>query len=143
MLVICIFLVPVGVVTFERKFNPKSTMHRWDTSELILGKTKIHINSAGTIEDDGLGFLQVDFANKNVGGGVLGFGCVQEEIRFVICPELLVSRLFVERLGDQEAVIVTGMKTLILYIEHISLVSLYASDTLSNQHNYIIIRYIV
>lgn len=85
-------------------------MYRWDTSELNLGKTRIHINSIGTIEDDGLGFLQVDFANKNVGGGVFGYGCVQEEIRFVICPELLVSRLFVERLGDQEAVIVTGNK---------------------------------
>lgn len=91
-------------------------MYRWDTSDLIFGKTNIHINSAGTIEDDGLGFLQVDFANKNVGGGVLGFGCVQEEIRFVICPELLVSRLFVERLGDQEAVIVTGMMKLECFV---------------------------
>lgn len=106
----CIFsAVPVGVVTFERKFKPKSMMYRWDKSDLNLGKTKLHVNSAGTIEDDGLGFLQVDFANKNVGGGVLGYGCVQEEIRFVICPELLVSRLFVETLGDQEAVIVTGI----------------------------------
>lgn len=83
-------------------------MHRWDNSDLKFGWTKVYINSNGTIEDDGLGFLQVDFANKNVGGGVLGYGCVQEEIRFVICPELLVSRLFIERLGDQEAVIVTG-----------------------------------
>lgn len=88
-------------------------MYRWDTSESHLGTMRIHINSSGTIEDDGLGFLQVDFANKNVGGGVLGYGCVQEEIRFVICPELLVSRLFIERLGDQEAVIVTGI---ILYL---------------------------
>lgn len=100
--------VPVGVVTFERKFKPKAIMHRWDVSELNVGNTKVHINSNGTIEDDGLGFLQVDFANKNVGGGVLGYGCVQEEIRFVISPELLASRLFVERLGDQDAVIVTG-----------------------------------
>lgn len=83
-------------------------MYRWDTSDSYLGKVRININSSGTIEDDGLGFLQVDFANKNVGGGVLGYGCVQEEIRFVICPELLVSRLFIERLRDQDAVIVTG-----------------------------------
>ena len=34
--------------------------------------------------------LQVDFANKFIGGGVLGHGAVQEEIRFLICPELLV-----------------------------------------------------
>ena len=37
--------------------------------------------SAGTIEADGLGMLQADFANKFVGGGVLGHGLVQEEIR--------------------------------------------------------------
>ena len=39
---------------------------------------------------------QVDFANKFVGGGVLGDGCVQEEIRFLINPELIVTRLFTE-----------------------------------------------
>ena len=47
--------------------------------------------------------LQVDFANAYVGGGVLGHGCVQEEIRFLICPELISSMLFTERLGDSEA----------------------------------------
>ncbi|XP_060525028.1 poly(ADP-ribose) glycohydrolase isoform X2 [Cylas formicarius] len=99
---------PVGVITFERKFIPRSEMPRWDTAENNLGNTKIHICSTGTIENDGLGFLQVDFANKNIGGGVLGYGCVQEEIRFVICPELIVSRLFVEQLGSGEAVIITG-----------------------------------
>lgn len=46
---------------------------------------------------------------------MLGYGCVQEEIRFVICPELLISRLFVEQLDDTEAVIVRG-KTLIIII---------------------------
>lgn len=44
-----------------------------------------------------------------VGGGVIGWGCVQEEIRFVICPELLVSRLFTERLGPTEALLMIGM----------------------------------
>lgn len=45
-----------------------------------------------------------------VGGGVLGYGCVQEEIRFVICPELIVSRLFTEELSDGEALIVLGVE---------------------------------
>ncbi|CAA9996184.1 unnamed protein product [Nesidiocoris tenuis] len=45
---------------------------------------------------------------RNVGGGVLGRGSVQEEIRFVLCPELVVARLFCESLGDTEALIVTG-----------------------------------
>jgi hypothetical protein len=28
----------------------------------------------------------IDFANKNIGGGVLGRGCVQEEILFCVFP---------------------------------------------------------
>lgn len=51
---------------------------------------------------------QVDFANRSVGGGVLGMGCVQEEIRFLVCPELIVSRLFTEHLQDNECLVVTG-----------------------------------
>jgi len=52
--------------------------------------------------------LQVDFANKSIGGGVLRWGCVQEEIRFVLSPELIVSRLFVQELAANEVVIITG-----------------------------------
>ena len=52
--------------------------------------------------------LQVDFANKYIGGGVLGEGCVQEEIRFLICPELIVSRLITEELDDNECLVMTG-----------------------------------
>jgi hypothetical protein len=33
---------------------------------------------------------QVDFANHVVGGGVLGQGLIQEEIRFTVCPELII-----------------------------------------------------
>lgn len=52
--------------------------------------------------------IQVDFANSFIGGGVLGEGCVQEEIRFLICPELIVSRLFTEGLDDNECLVMTG-----------------------------------
>lgn len=45
---------------------------------------------------------------RYVGGGVLGRGCVQEEIRFIICPELIVARLFTECLSDNEALLVIG-----------------------------------
>jgi poly(ADP-ribose) glycohydrolase len=45
-----------------------------------------------------------------VGGGVLSLGCVQEEIRFVICPELLVTMLITEELDDTEALIVSGIE---------------------------------
>ena len=39
---------------------------------------------------------------------MLGEGCVQEEIRFVVCPELIVSILLTEVLDHNEAVVITG-----------------------------------
>lgn len=68
----------------------------------------MHATCVGTIEDGGNGLLQIDFANKYLGGGVLGHGCVQEEIRFVICPELLCSMLFSERMDANEAFFIMG-----------------------------------
>ena len=65
------------------------------------------MKSKGLIEKQS-GMLQVDFANEFVGGGVVGQGCVQEEIRYVTHPELLVSRLFTPRLLDNECLIVQG-----------------------------------
>ena len=46
-----------------------------------------------------------------LGGGVLGRGCVQEEIRFAISPELFLSRILCEALLPQEAVIINGTLT--------------------------------
>ena len=45
-------------------------------------------------------------------------GCVQEEIRFLVCPELILSRLFCERLDSNECLIVTGKRALpkLLYL---------------------------
>ena len=61
----------------------------------------------GTIED-AQGLTQVDFANKYLGGGTLGSGCVQEEIRFIICPELILTQLIAEELDSSECLIVVG-----------------------------------
>lgn len=55
---------PVGTVTFERKFLQKNQFPRWDRLDNNLGNSKIHICSNGTIENNGDGLLQVDFANK-------------------------------------------------------------------------------
>ncbi|NWU63662.1 PARG glycohydrolase, partial [Pterocles burchelli] len=52
--------------------------------------------------------IYVDFANRFVGGGVTGAGLVQEEIRFLINPELIVSRLITEVLDHNECLIITG-----------------------------------
>ncbi|XP_030630735.1 poly(ADP-ribose) glycohydrolase [Chanos chanos] len=95
---------PTGVVTFKRQCLTK--FPKWESSEKLL--TKLHITCEGTIEDDGYGMLQVDFANRMVGGGVIGSGLVQEEIRFLINPELIAARLFTEALEDNESLIITG-----------------------------------
>ncbi len=95
---------PTGNVTFTRQVC--KTRPKWEDCD--EGFTKLHITSEGTIEDNGHGMLQVDFANKYIGGGVLSHGCVQEEIRFLISPELLVSRLFTEALDETESLLITG-----------------------------------
>ena len=51
---------------------------------------------------------KVDFANSFLGGGALGQGAVQEEIRFMICPELIASMLFTEQLDDLECLVISG-----------------------------------
>lgn len=95
---------PKGLVTFTRR----SLTHFPDWMNSQTTFTKLHITRDGTIEDDGYGMLQVDFANRFVGGGVTGGGLVQEEIRFIINPELIVSRLFTEALEPNECLIITG-----------------------------------
>jgi len=49
----------------------------------------------------------VDFANRCIGGSTLDSGRVQEEIRFCICPELIISMLIMGPMDNNEAVIVT------------------------------------
>ena len=98
-------------ITFERLVADTSELELdggWSSSEAPL--CALRAAAAGTIEDDGAGMVEVDFANRIVGGGVLRSGCVQEEIRFLICPELIVSRLLAEGLGDNEAIRVVGFE---------------------------------
>jgi len=49
-----------------------------------------------------------DFANMMIGGGVLCGGCVQEEIRFAICPELCLSMLVCPCMQPNEAIQIVG-----------------------------------
>lgn len=104
---------PQGTVTFSRRYMSPGSFPNWGKSTKQL--PKLHITSSGFIENEGSGMLQVDFANKFIGGGVLGWGCVQEEIRFVVCPELIVSRLFTECLDNTEALIIAGCERFSAY----------------------------
>lgn len=99
--------VPVGVMTFKRHTVPPEKCPSWSDSIKFISSTPLHVDSEGIIED-AHGLIQVDFANKFLGGGVLRRGCVQEEIRFVICPELLISMLFTEVLDTTEALLMIG-----------------------------------
>uniref|UniRef100_A0A8C6A026 poly(ADP-ribose) glycohydrolase n=3 Tax=Marmota marmota marmota TaxID=9994 RepID=A0A8C6A026_MARMA len=95
---------PTGLVTFTRQ--SLEDFPEWERCDKPL--TRLHITYEGTIEGNGQGMLQVDFANRFVGGGVTSAGLVQEEIRFLINPELIVSRLFTEVLDHNECLIITG-----------------------------------
>ncbi|XP_075542996.1 poly(ADP-ribose) glycohydrolase-like isoform X2 [Dermacentor variabilis] len=95
---------PTGMLTFHRRCLTEP--YEWSSAKNKLGN--LFVSESGFIEREGQGMLQVDFANKFIGGGVLGGGCVQEEIRFMMCPELIVSRLFTEALGSREVLVITG-----------------------------------
>ncbi|GFQ04719.1 probable poly(ADP-ribose) glycohydrolase 2 [Phtheirospermum japonicum] len=109
--------MPMGNVSFERKVlplknNPSSSIvcpevDFWSKSNISLCRFKVH--TSGLIEDQSSEeALEVDFANKYIGGGALRRGCVQEEIRFMINPELIVSILFLPMMDDNEAIEIVG-----------------------------------
>lgn len=52
--------------------------------------------------------LIIDFAASHIGGGVLGKGCVQEEIMMLRYIEPIVSLLFTEKLEDRECLVIIG-----------------------------------
>uniref|UniRef100_A0A4X2LGK1 poly(ADP-ribose) glycohydrolase n=2 Tax=Vombatus ursinus TaxID=29139 RepID=A0A4X2LGK1_VOMUR len=103
---------PTGLVTFTRQ--SLQDFPEWERCEKKL--TRLHVTYEGTIEGNGQGMLQVDFANRFVGGGVTSAGLVQEEIRFLINPELIVSRLITEVLDHNECLIITGTEQYSEYI---------------------------
>ncbi|KAG0374442.1 hypothetical protein BGX24_010407 [Mortierella sp. AD032] len=103
--------MPSGVVTFHRQvLNETVTLESGEMfNQAPFSYSNVKIELDAPLEDDApLGALQLDFANKVIGGGVLGRGAVQEEIRFAICPELIVSRLFTQMLQNNEAVLIKG-----------------------------------
>ncbi|XDV43905.1 hypothetical protein PO909_012294 [Leuciscus waleckii] len=76
---------PTGLITYTRQCLQRPPS--WSSSEKQF--SKLHIRCDGTIEEQGHGMLQ-------------------EEIRFLINPELIAARLFTEALEDNECLIITG-----------------------------------
>lgn len=91
-------------MSFERKQIESSIRPETSNNKVC----KFDINSQQCMFQKGTDYAIVDFANKYIGGGVLNSGCVQEEIFFVICPELIVAKLFTEKLLSQDALVITG-----------------------------------
>ncbi|KAF9349762.1 hypothetical protein BGX26_011984 [Mortierella sp. AD094] len=103
--------MPKGTVTFHRQvLKARVTL---DEEERISKESfcyvQVQVDGESPLEDQAPdGALQLDFANKIIGGGILGHGAVQEEIRFAICPELIISRLFTQQLQENEALLIKG-----------------------------------
>lgn len=95
---------PAGRLRLTRRVGRPPDEAGWAASAAPLGPISLH---EGGIED-AVGSLQVDFANRFPGGGVLGRGNVQEELRFAMSPELLASTLLCPALRDDEALLVHG-----------------------------------
>ncbi|KAL8479213.1 hypothetical protein ACS0TY_026183 [Phlomoides rotata] len=107
--------MPTGNVSFERKVLPLKNSQSylvypepdfWSKSSVSL--CPLEVRTSGMIEDQSTEALEVDFANKYIGGGALSRGCVQEEIRFMINPELITSMLFLSSMADNEAIEIIG-----------------------------------
>ncbi|KAK6750088.1 hypothetical protein RB195_002213 [Necator americanus] len=97
--------MPTGCVSFRREVISQDEIPNWEECEIPM--PLVAVASDGSIEDSH-GCLQVDFANEYIGGGVLNSGAVQEEIRFLICPEMIVSCLLCEKMGPFEAIHIVG-----------------------------------
>jgi hypothetical protein len=61
-----------------------------------------------SLYDIGKGCIEADFANRYVGGGILTWGDVQEEIKFSINPELIISMCICEFMKENEAIYIIG-----------------------------------
>ncbi|KAK7308883.1 hypothetical protein RJT34_05194 [Clitoria ternatea] len=119
--------MPTGVVSFERKVLPfeNDSVHIsypdagfWALSVVPLCRFEVH--SSGLIEDQSSGAIEVDFANKFLGGGALRRGCVQEEIRFMISPELIAGMLFLPAMANNEAIYIVGVERFSSYTGYAS-----------------------
>lgn len=92
--------------SLQRNCPNLKPIDHWYLSEKQL--RSIQIMPIGSMEDCPVTNLKADFANEFLGGGVLEFGNVQEEIMFVICPELLLSVFLCAPMAENEAVIMVG-----------------------------------
>ena len=110
-----------SIVTFHRRSHDHG--RDWAQSKTRMASMKLSTDVAGKIEDfedADEDAWEADFANCLIGGGVLASGCVQEEIRFLLSPELITSLLLTERLGELEHLLITGSERFSTYTGYAS-----------------------
>lgn len=99
---------PEGVVSFRRCFTLNETRGEIFKTRFPEPLPAVEFLDTMNIEETAM-CTQVDFANMRIGGGVLGHGFVQEEIRFLMCPEMLVSMMLLPReMKSNEAFSIVG-----------------------------------
>ncbi|KAG0579976.1 hypothetical protein M758_4G141000 [Ceratodon purpureus] len=106
---VCEFM-PEGTISYERKVLSRGdkVMQPGFWGRNHGGLCSFEVVEDGKIEDVGWEYAQVDFANKFLGGGVLRLGCLQEEIRFMLSPELIVGMLFLPAMAENEVIEIIG-----------------------------------
>ena len=97
---------PSGQLVIDRVVEVCLTDEQWRSSEKPLLPMEMAPERVGFETAPQL--AHADFANMFIGGGVLSGGCVQEEIRFAICPELCVSMLVCPCMLPEEAIQIIG-----------------------------------
>lgn len=93
-------------IRFTRRRAVASRRDDWCSSSAPLLAPTVH--PLGESLESLPGALQVDFANRVVGGAAIAYGCVQEEILFCERPELICARLLCSPMEDDEAITFFG-----------------------------------
>ena len=101
-------------VSYIRLQAQTNTLKYWKNSEKLL--QNVTIMDKGGIEDFTENSIQVDFANKYIGGGALVEAAVQEEIRFIVSPECFPSMIIFEHFLDDEVGYIIGTEQISKYI---------------------------
>lgn len=91
-------------------FIRRELKERIDWANLDIPFTDIIIDERLIPAEDFHDKLIVDFAACHIGGGVLGKGCVQEEIMFLRYIEPITAMLFTEKLEDRECLVIVGVQ---------------------------------
>mmetsp|Transcript_116755 Transcript_116755/g.212379 ORF Transcript_116755/g.212379 Transcript_116755/m.212379 type:complete len:343 (+) Transcript_116755:2-1030(+) len=111
---------PAGELRIYRRVRPTLETHElddfWRSSRqplLPIDMVQMRVGFEDLVKGEGC--IHADFANMLLGGGVLSGGCVQEEIRFAICPELCAAMIVCPRMLDNEAITVVGGEQFSLY----------------------------